>query len=178
MPIVSTVSKIALIGNSCGGKTRLGQSLAKKYQLPLIHVDQIQFMPGLKFRPFAESIQILKLEQAKPQWIIDGFGPLDILEERLKLADQIIMIDLPIATHYFWACKRVLKNLILIQRSELPVNSSERNWIHIVKLFKTIHQVHTKMRPEMLRILSRDAFKNKTLLIQNTKDLNQLMVYF
>ncbi len=176
MPLVSSVSKIAIIGNSCGGKTRLSQSLAKKLQLPLIHVDQIQFMTGLKFRPFAESIQLLKLEQAKSEWIIDGFGPLDILEERLKLADQIIMIDLPIATHYFWATKRVLKNIFMNQRSELPPNSSERNWSHTVKLFKTIHQVHTKMRPEMLRILSRDAYKQKTLLIQNTQDLNQLML--
>lgn len=175
MFLVSSVSKIAIIGNSCGGKTRLSQTLAKKSQLPLIHVDQIQFMPGLKFRPFTESVQLLKLEQAKPRWIIDGFGPLDILEERLKLADQIIMIDLPIATHYFWAFKRVLKNLFLRQRSELPPNSSERNWNHIIKLFKTIHQVHTKMRPEMMRILARDAYKHKTLLIQNTKYLNQLM---
>jgi len=173
MSSVSSVSKIAIIGNSCGGKTRLSQNLAKKYQLPLIHVDQIQFMPGLKFRPFAESIQLLKLEQAKPEWIIDGFGPLDILEERLKLAEQIIMIDLPIAIHYFWAFKRVLKNLFINQRSELPPNSSERNWAHVIKLFKTIHQVHTKMRPEMLRILARDMYKHKTLLIQNTKDLNQ-----
>lgn len=175
MPLASSVSKISIIGNSCGGKTRLSQSLAKKFQLPLIHVDQIQFMSGLKFRPFTESIQLLKLEQVKQKWIIDGFGPLDILEERLKLADQIIMIDLPIATHYFWAFKRVLKNIFMNQRSELPPNSSERNWNHIVKLFKTIHQVHTKMRPEMLRILSRDAYKQKTLLIQNTKDLNRLM---
>lgn len=175
MPLASSVSKITIIGNSCGGKTRLSQSLAKKFQLPLIHVDQIQFMSGLKFRPFTESIQLLKLEQVKPKWIIDGFGPLDILEERLKLADQIIMIDLPIATHYFWAFKRILKNIFMNQRSELPPNSSERNWNHIIKLFKTIHQVHTKMRPEMLRILSRDAYKQKTLLIQNTKDLNRLM---
>lgn len=175
MPLASSVSKISIIGNSCGGKTRLSQSLAKKFQLPLIHVDQIQFMSGLKFRPFTESIQLLKLEQAKPKWIIDGFGPLDILEERLKLADQIIMIDLPIATHYFWAFKRVLKNIFMNQRSELPPNSSEKNWNHIVKLFKTIHQVHTKMRPEMLRILSRDAYKQKTQLIQNIKDLNRLM---
>lgn len=168
--------KIAIIGNTCGGKTQLSHSLAKKYQLPLIHVDEIQFMPGLKFRPFAESIQILKIEQEKPNWIIDGFGPLDILEERLKLADQIIMVDLPIATHYFWACKRVLKNLFFAQRPELPPNSSERNWSHIVKLFKTIHQIHTKMRPEMLRILSREVYIQKTVLIQNTRALNQFLI--
>ncbi|AZZ36634.1 hypothetical protein CIK05_07470 [Bdellovibrio sp. qaytius] len=172
---MNTPLKIAVIGNSCAGKTRLSRSLSKKYKLPLIHVDQIQFTTGLKFRPFSESIEILKTEQAKSKWIIDGFGPLDILEDRLKLADQIIMIDLPIKTHYFWAVKRVLKNLFISQRAELPANSDERNLSHILKLFKTIHQVHTKMRPEMLRILARDIYKTKTVIITNTFELNRLI---
>ena len=166
-------SKIAIIGNSCGGKTQLSHKLAQKHNLPLIHVDQIQFMSGLKFRPFKESIEILRLEQEKSKWIIDGFGPLDILEERLKLADQIIMIDLPLKIHYFWAFKRVFKILFIGQRAELPTNSPERNFKHIIKLFKTIHQIHTKMRPEMLRILARENLKHKTTLIQDTTDLNK-----
>ena len=170
---MNKISRIAVIGNTCGGKTRLSQNLALQHSLPVVHVDQIQFMPGLVFRPFKESIEILKKEQEKSEWIIDGFGPLDILEERLKLADQIIMIDLPLATHYFWAFKRVVKNLFQGQRKELPPNSSERNFNHIVKLFKTIHQIHTKMRPEMLRILGRDIYHHKTVMIKSTLDLNK-----
>jgi adenylate kinase family enzyme len=169
---LSHSTKIAVIGNSCGGKTVLSRHLQKKTQIPLIHVDQVQFLPGLKFRPYSESIEILKLEQQKSYWIIDGYGPLDILEQRLALADLIIMIDLPIRIHYLWALKRVIKNIFFAQRSELPRNSSERNFKHILKLFKTIYQIHTKMRPEMLRILSRDQFKNKVLFIRTTKDLD------
>lgn len=171
---MNKISRIAIIGNTCGGKTRLSLKLAARHNLPIVHVDQIQFMPGLAFRPFKESIKILKTEQEKPEWIIDGFGPLDILEDRLKLADQIIMIDLPLRVHYYWAVKRVLKNLFQGQRKELPENSSERNFSHIVKLFKTIYQIHTKMRPEMLRILGRDIYRHKTMIIQDTQDLNNL----
>lgn len=172
---MTTYSCIAIIGNSCAGKTRLAHQLAKRYQLPLIHVDQIQFMEGLKFRPYPESIRILQAEQDKLKWIIDGFGPLDILESRLDKADWVIMIDLPLWTHYFWAAKRVVKNLFLRQRKELPLNSSERNLQHILKLFKTIHQVHTKMRPEMLRILSRESLKSKTTIVRSAKQLNQIL---
>lgn len=172
-----TLSKIAIIGNSCGGKTHLSKKLAHIYNLPLVHVDQIQFLSGLKFRPFKESIEILKAEQAKPNWIIDGFGPLDILEDRLKLADQIIMIDLPLSTHYFWAFKRVIKLLFTGQRPELPKDSTERDLKHILKLFKTIHQIHTKMRPEMLRILSRENFKHKTVIIKSRSELNQFILF-
>ena len=171
---MTTYSRIAIIGNSCGGKTRLAHRLAKLHNLPLIHVDQIQFMEGLKFRPYPESIRILQAEQDKHHWIIDGFGPLDILEDRLQRADWVIMIDLPLWTHYFWAIKRVLKNLFLRQRKELPANCSERDLEHIFKLFKTIHQVHTKMRPEMLRILSRDSLKSKTTVVRSAKDLDRI----
>lgn len=162
---MDSVKKIAVIGNSCGGKTRLSHQLAEKYNLPVIHVDQIQYLEGLKFRPYQESIQILSNIHNQPEWIIDGFGPLDILEDRLRHADHIYMIDLPIYWHYLWAIKRVLSNLWQKQRSELPARSSERSLNHIFKLFKTIYQVHTKMRPELLRILARDEFKNKTTLI-------------
>lgn len=168
---MNKIKRIAIIGNSCGGKTWLSLKLAARHQLPLIHVDQIQFMKGLVFRPFKESVQILKIEQEKTEWIIDGFGPLDILHDRLKLADQIIMIDLPIKIHYLWAVKRILKNLFQRQRPELPAESSERNLRHIIKLFKTIHQVHTKMRPEMLRILTHPSYTKKTVIIQNTHAL-------
>ena len=169
---MNKISRIAIIGNTCGGKTKLSQNLALHHSLPVVHVDQIQFMPGLVFRPFKESIEILKKEQEKSEWIIDGFGPLDILEERLKLADQIIMIDLPLKTHYFWAFKRVVKNIFQGQRKELPANCKETKFNHIVKLFKTIHQIHTKMRPEMLRILGREIYRHKTVMIKNSQDLN------
>ena len=159
--------KIAVIGNACGGKTILSRRLSEMYQLPLVHVDRLQYTENLQLRAFRETIQILTQEQNQTAWVIDGYGPLDILEERLKLSDAIVMIDLPIWRHYFWAIKRVLKNIFLVQRSELPPNSSERNIQHIVKLFKTIRQVHTKMRPEMLRILNRDVLKRKTILIRD-----------
>lgn len=168
-------SRIAIIGNSCAGKTRLAKILSKRYDLPVVHVDQIQFMEGLKFRPYKESIQILEQEQNKAQWIIDGFGPLDHLEKRLEKSDWVIMIDLPIWVHYFWAFKRVIKNIFIGQRAELPANSSERDLQHILKLFKTIDQVHTKMRPEMLRILSRESLKTKTTIIRSIKELNQYL---
>lgn len=172
---MTNYARIAIIGNTCGGKTKLARCLTKRFNLPLIHVDQIQFMPGLKFRPYQESIQILQLEQQKPHWIIDGFGPLDLLEKRLEYADWIIMIDLPLVTHYYWAFKRVLKIIFTGQRKELPPKSSERNLRHILKLFKTIDQIHTKMRPEMLRILSRNSLNHKTTLIRSVKELNKFL---
>lgn len=167
---LNDIKKIAVIGNACGGKTVLSRRLAELYGLPLIHVDGLQYAENLRLKPFKETIPLLQHEQNKAAWVIDGFGPLDILEDRLRQADAVVMIDLPVWRHYLWAVKRVIRNIFSGQRSELPPRSSERNIQHIAKLFKTIRQVHAKMRPEMLRILNRDVLKQKTILIH---DLDQ-----
>lgn len=164
------MQKIAVIGNSGGGKTVLTQKLSKKFNLPATHVDSIQFLRGMQIRPHNESIEILRKIQNQDQWIIDGYGPLDILQERLALADRIIFIDMPLWRHYWWCTKRQIKN-IWSPRKELPEDCDELTWQHTKKLYQSLWQVHTKMRPEMLRILSQKKLVNKVKIIQTLQDL-------
>ncbi len=169
---MGSVRRIAVIGNSCGGKTWLSRRLAEANGLPLTHSDSLQFDQQLQIRPHQETIRILKVIQAHPSWIIDGFGPLDILLERLSLADEIILIDMPLWRHYWWCIKRQTLN-VWKPRSELPKGASEISWHHTKKLFKTIWQQHHKMRPELLRILQREAFRSKVRIITNPRELRE-----
>ena len=169
---VKSPRKIAVIGNAGAGKTTLSRRLAKIYELPLYHVDTYQFLPDLQMRPFKETVEILIPLQEQDSWIIDGFGPLDILEKRFALADQIIFIDFPLWRHYFWATKRQFQSLGS-PRSELPKGISELNLQHVLKLYKTIRQVHEKMRPELLRILERPQNREKLLLIRTLPQWNE-----
>lgn len=171
MNFKTEVKRIAVIGNACGGKTRLSRFLATHYNLPIVHIDQYQFLEGLALRSFPETIEILKNKQNKDSWVIDGYGPLDILENRFKRADIIILLDWPLWRHYWWAFKRTIVNLWQVQRAELPPKSSERSLRHIIKLFKTIHLAHSKMRPELLRILNRPENKEKIIIIRQFREL-------
>lgn len=165
--------KIAVIGNAAGGKTRISRRLGELHQVPVCHVDSHQFLPSLKLRPLEETRARVREVTAMESWLVDGYGPLDILEERLKLADVILFIDLPLRTHYFWAAKRVITNF-WSRRAELPKGVSELNLSHTLKLFQTIRRIHEKMRPEMLKILNRSEFKNKTIWIQDRKRWEQI----
>ncbi len=165
--------KIAVIGNAGAGKTVLARQLANRYQLPLTHVDSIQFVAGMKIRPHKESIALLTEIQNQQAWIIDGYGPLDILEKRFALADRIVMIDFPLWRHYWWATKRQIKNL-WSPRQELPEGCSEVSWEQTRKLYKTIGTVHRLMRPELLRILNREQHNGKVILIRNLSQLNRI----
>ncbi|WP_413587171.1 hypothetical protein [Bdellovibrio sp. HCB274] len=165
--------KIAVIGNAGAGKTVLSRQLAVLLKLPLTHVDSIQFLPGMKIRPHKESIAMLMAVQESSHWIIDGYGPLDILEKRLQQADCIVMIDYPLWRHYWWATKRQIVNL-WSPRKELPQGCSEVSWEQTQKLYKTIKKVHQQMRPELLRILNRDHLKQKVVWIRNLSQLKSV----
>lgn len=165
--------KILLVGNIAGGKTRLSHRLAEIYSLPLIHVDSIQFLPGMKIRPLDETRKKLSEVTGQEQWIIDGHGPLDQIQSRFDAADRIVFVDLPVRVHFCWLTKRQIQSL-WCRRPELPSGCSERNFTHTRKLYRTLWKIHRKMRPELLRIFARPELKRKVIRIQTVGELNEI----
>lgn len=158
--------KIFIAGNIASGKTRLARALAKKTRLPLYHVDSIQFNPDLSMKPFRESVQTLKEIQSQPQWIIDGYGPLDLIHSRLEAADLVIYLDPPYWRNFLALIQRQLM-VALKPRPELPEGAREFTWNHASKLLKSFKSAHRQMRPEMLRLLARPQTQAKTLIVSN-----------
>ncbi|WP_413288073.1 flagellar protein FlaR [Bdellovibrio sp. HCB337] len=165
--------KIAVVGNIAGGKSRLSRALSRVHSLPLTHVDSIQFLPGMKIRPLDETRKALLQVTSQDSWIIDGYGPLDLIEKRFQAADRVVFVDFPIWRHYWWCSKRQVSNL-WSRREELPEDCSELTWEHTVKLYKTLWQMHTKMRPELLRIFARDNLKNKMIIVRSLSEWKTL----
>ena len=165
--------KVVVIGNIAGGKTRMSRRLAELHGLPLTHIDSIQFLPGMVMRPLPETREALNAVTSQEKWLVDGFGPLDILEKRFALADRIVFIDLPLWRHYWWTIKRQISNL-WSRRAELPEGCDERDWEHTKKIFKTLRQIDSKMLTELRRILNRDTNKSKTIFIHNLQQWNDL----
>ncbi len=162
------MKKVAVIGNICGGKTLLSRRLSQLHNLPLAHVDAIEFLPGLKRRPLPESLAQIKMIEQQDSWLIDGYGPLDLLESRLGQADRIVFIDLPLSLHIWWTLKRQIKNL-WSPRAELPPGCQELNLEHTQRLLKSLLNMHRNMRPELVRILSRDDLKHKVIYIRSRR---------
>lgn len=163
-----------MIGNSGGGKTMLSRKLGDLYNIQVTHVDSIQFLPGMKIRPMDETRKILREIENQEHWFIDGYGPLDMIENRFTLADKIIFVDFPLWRHFWWCTKRQLKSFLGFKRKELPDACFDNSWAHTVKLFKTVWKVHTQMRPELIRILSRENLRNKVVFITRLDQFNYL----
>ncbi len=100
------MNRVAVFGNTGGGKSTLSRQIAAATGLPLHILDKVQFKPGgipVSPEEFEQAHQeIIESET----WVIDGFGNPKLLWQRLDIADTLVYIDLPIYIHFWWVTKR------------------------------------------------------------------------
>ena len=138
--------RIAIIGNAGGGKSTLARRLGQLLDLPVTHVDSVQYQSGWQRSDNGECDSILEAVANNGRWIIDGFGNNDVIEQRIAVADTVIHIDFPIWRHYCWAAKRQLKSRHG-QRSELPTDCPEFTLTYTRHLFAMMWLVHREYTP-------------------------------
>ncbi|MCA9239302.1 MAG: hypothetical protein KDA37_03845 [Planctomycetales bacterium] len=66
------LTRVAVIGACCSGKTTFAQSLGAKTGLPHIELDQLYWRPNWTPTPDPEFRGIVEKEVGKPEWIIVG----------------------------------------------------------------------------------------------------------
>lgn len=103
------MTRIAVIGNSGGGKSTLARALARKTRAPYHEIDALLWRPGWILQPDdiyeAEHHRLLALDH----WVIDGLGRLESVPDRLARASEIILIDMPLWMHFSLAARRQLE---------------------------------------------------------------------
>ena len=100
------MQRVAVIGNSGGGKSTLTRTLGEVFNLPVHPVDKGQWQPGWQAAPEAEVTTKLDALASGDRWVIDGWGPWPTIERRFAAADTIILVDHPIWVHFWWAAER------------------------------------------------------------------------
>jgi adenylate kinase family enzyme len=128
------MTKVAIIGNGGGGKSTLARRLAAATGLPVHEIDDIQWQqPG--WVPVPADVVRVRHERilAEAGWIIDGWGPWDAVERRFAAADTVIVVDMPLVRHYWWATKRALRT------RRYP----------LVRLYRTLWFVHRQAMPRV-----------------------------
>lgn len=86
--------KISIIGYSGSGKSTLAAALAKRYTLPVLHLDRVQFAPGWVERDSRTKLRMVReFLDENDGWVIDGNYTNLWYEERLAESDLIIFLD-------------------------------------------------------------------------------------
>ncbi len=162
------MQRIAVIGNAGGGKSVLCRQLSQALNIPLFPIDRMQWKPEWVAAPYAEIKAQHDIILAQEQWIIDGWGPWDLIEQRFQAADTIIFVDHPLVVHYWWSVKRQLR-CIFAPRVDgldgcpmLPVTG---------RLLRMIWRIHHQLRPRLLDLVERQRAEKRVVHIKSPKEL-------
>lgn len=96
-----------IIGCCGSGKTTLAKKLSNKLNLPLIHLDKLNWRDNWQNISKEEFDDLLWAEVVKPTWIIDGNYERTI-PLRLKYCDTVIYMDYSRISCLYGVIKRVV----------------------------------------------------------------------
>ena len=90
--------KIAVIGTTCSGKTRLARRLAAELDVPHIELDALHHGPSWSEAPRDEFRARVNDAIAGDGWVVDGSYQGKLGELVLERADLVVWLDLPMRT--------------------------------------------------------------------------------
>ncbi|MBS0490873.1 hypothetical protein [Phenylobacterium sp.] len=112
--------RIAIIGISGSGKSRLARELGARSGLPVVQMDALFWSGSWRPVPEAEYLAAHECLIESERWIIEGYVDA-AMAGRLRRADQVIFLDPP-----GWLCAwRVIRRWLEHRRSARPELSPE-----------------------------------------------------
>ncbi len=85
--------KIAIMGYSGSGKSTLARKLAQMHNIPVLHFDAVQFLPGWEIRSQEEKAKMTEeFMNCNTSWVIDGNYSKLSFDRRVEEADEILIL--------------------------------------------------------------------------------------
>lgn len=166
------MKRVAVFGNAGGGKSTLARELAAITGLPLAVIDELQYRAGGVEVPQGEYRQVHATWLARNEWIIDGFGGIELLWERLEAADTLIHVDLPLAVHALWVTKRLVKGLFVAPQGwpkNSPVISSS------ISSYRVLWPCHARLTPKYRSYISEAAQRKRVFHLRSGRELTRFL---
>jgi len=113
------MKRILILGAPGSGKSFLTRELAQKLSLPAYHLDYFFYKPNWQEVGQEKFAQKQREIIIKEHWIIDG-NSVRMLHERLKRADAVIFLDVPLMRRLI----RIVKRDIFTKNIHMPTGCS------------------------------------------------------
>lgn len=166
--------KIAIIGYSGSGKSTLAAYLGTVYDLPVLHMDRVRFLPNWIERDKAEESAMVASfmdENAETGWIIDGNYTSVHYDRRMQEADRILFLSFSRLACLLRAAKRY-RTFRGKARPSAAEGCNERLNAAFVKWI--LHDGRTKeRRARYLQVAAR--YPEKLVRIKNQRALTAYM---
>lgn len=106
---ISEASKICIIGGPGTGKSTLADNLGKELDLPIYHIDGINYLENWQQRDKEERDKIIRDIIKREKWVTDGTYKAT-LEERVKESDVVIFLNYSMIARIKGTMTRYIKN--------------------------------------------------------------------
>ncbi len=164
------MKKVAVFGNSGGGKSTLSKRLSEINGLPLYILDKIQYKSGGIEVPQEEYRQAHDKILVTDKWIIDGFGCMETLWLRLNEADTLIFVDLPLYVHFWWVTKRLITGYFNPPEG-WPENSPI--WESSLNCYRVLWLCYKRLTPKYREYIKQAQSTKTVYHITSTKQISQ-----
>lgn len=165
--------KLTIIGFSGAGKSTLAAALGRRYGLPVLHLDRVQFAPGWIERPKeVKQADVAAFLDANDEtgWVIDGNYTNLCYARRLAESDRILILAFG-----RWAClRRVIDRSCHFRgrtRPDMADGCTEKLDAEFVRW--VLWDGRTKERRDRLRAVA-EAWPAKTEIYRSQRDLDRL----
>jgi len=167
------MKKVAIFGNTGGGKSTLAKQLAEITELPLITIDKIYYLPGGEKISHREYLGIHAEIIEQHEWIIDGFGCVPSAWQRFAVADTLIYVDLPLFVHFVWVTKRMLKGLFIN-----PEGWPERSPIirSSITSYRVLWLCHRKLTPRYRQFVKKSAAEKTVIHLKSSQAIKEYLI--
>lgn len=142
------MKRILVIGGNGSGKTTFSKKLAEKLDIPLVHLDKLNWCGNWEVVPKDRFDCLLQNELDKESWILDGNYNRTI-PHRIKFCDTVFYFDFSTAKCLYGVTKRVIQNFGKT-RPDMGGNCPEKFDMDFYKNILTFNQKHRKAYYKLL----------------------------
>ena len=161
--------KVMIMGCPGSGKTTLARKLSAKLNLPLVHLDVLNWRDCWQAISMEEFDALLLQEVQKEVWIIDGNYHRTI-PLRLEQCDTVIYLDYSRMTCLFGVIQRVLKGYGK-SRPDMGGNCPERFDFSFLKF---VWDFNRNNRKNYLEMLSHQKDKS-VIIFHNRRECSEFL---
>ncbi len=142
------MKRILVIGGNGSGKTTFSKKLAEKLDIPLVHLDKLNWCGNWEVVPKDRFDRLLQNELDKESWILDGNYNRTI-PHRIKFCDTVFYFDFSTVKCLYGVTKRVIQNFGKT-RPDMGGNCPEKFDMAFYKNILTFNKKHRKAYYKLL----------------------------
>jgi adenylate kinase family enzyme len=168
MLTLDQLSRVAVIGTSCSGKSTLASSLANALGTPHIELDAVHWGPNWMPSPVEEFRTIVDLATSQSHWVCDGNYAMvrDLVWPR---ATSIVWLNYPFPLVFKRALRRTLgrcfRGAILYGGNR---ESFSKSFLSRDSILLWVFNSHWRLEREYSQVLTGSHFKEANLIKLNS----------